>query len=417
MKGMINNKCNNKVKKQISIFLAVLILSFPIALAAEISKPLTYDPNGNIVQDTDKYYEYDSLNQLTKVRENNQDGRILEEYVYGSDGDRIKKVTHKNDNSQTTTYYVDGNFIRVVNSSGTYDTKYYYNDGQLIAEEKPDGSKNYYHPDHLGSTNLITDQIAQVVEETSYLPFGEAFEGGESRFTFTGKERDSTDLMYYGARYYSPLLKSFTQPDTIIQDIYDPQTLNRYAYVRNNPIKYTDPTGNVAWLAPMAVGATIGALVGGGISLGYQLWQNGGNFGQVDWGAVGKSTLIGAVGGATFGLVSSAGAAAIGAAKLSGISALLAEGGTIAVGGMTSGQAYRATENVLEGRDVTEGLGRPEDMMLDAGSALLGWGAGRGISIASGKSGKSLTSNPSQITLLLMEKAGYSTLWPCDRNR
>jgi RHS repeat-associated protein len=64
--------------------------------------------------------------------------------------------------------------------------------------------------------------------------------------TFTGqKSDDSTGLMFYGARYYDTTLGRFTQPDTIVPNPLNPQSLNRFAYVLNNPLKYTDPTGHV----------------------------------------------------------------------------------------------------------------------------------------------------------------------------
>jgi hypothetical protein len=51
--------------------------------------------------------------------------------------------------------------------------------------------------------------------------------------------------MYYGARYYSPEVRVFTQPDTLLPDPYDPQALNRYSYALNNPLRYTDPSGHI----------------------------------------------------------------------------------------------------------------------------------------------------------------------------
>src|SRR5574338_1319626 len=48
-------------------------------------------------------------------------------------------------------------------------------------------------------------------------------------------------LMYYGARWYDPYLNHFTQPDSIVPDPYNPQGWDRYAYVLNNPLRYTDP--------------------------------------------------------------------------------------------------------------------------------------------------------------------------------
>ena len=51
-------------------------------------------------------------------------------------------------------------------------------------------------------------------------------------------------MRVHGARYYAAEIGRFVQPDSMLPDIYDPQQLNRYAYVRNNPLKYVDPSGN-----------------------------------------------------------------------------------------------------------------------------------------------------------------------------
>lgn len=56
--------------------------------------------------------------------------------------------------------------------------------------------------------------------------------------------------MDYNARMYSPTLGRFIQPDTIVPDMFNPQSLNRYSYVLNNPIRYTDPTGHCPGLKP-----------------------------------------------------------------------------------------------------------------------------------------------------------------------
>ena len=61
---------------------------------------------------------------------------------------------------------------------------------------------------------------------------------------FTGQRLDSSGLYYYGARYYDPAIGRFISADTIVQDYNNPQSLNRYTYVLNNPLKYTDPTGH-----------------------------------------------------------------------------------------------------------------------------------------------------------------------------
>ena len=72
-------------------------------------------------------------------------------------------------------------------------------------------------------------------------------EGLPTDYTFTGqKDVPGTGLMYYGARYYEPALGRFVSADTVVPEPGNPQDLNRYAYVRNNPLGYVDPSGH--WL-------------------------------------------------------------------------------------------------------------------------------------------------------------------------
>ena len=67
-------------------------------------------------------------------------------------------------------------------------------------------------------------------------------------YRFTGqREEEALGLYYYGARWYDPDLKRFIQPDTIVPQPGNPQSLNRYSYCLNNPVKYTDPTGHTVF--------------------------------------------------------------------------------------------------------------------------------------------------------------------------
>jgi RHS repeat-associated protein len=79
------------------------------------------------------------------------------------------------------------------------------------------------------------------------------FAFGECRFStgtiptdklFTGQRLDSTGLYYYGARYYDPEIGRFISADIIVSNPANPQSLNRYSYCLNNPLKYVDPTGH-----------------------------------------------------------------------------------------------------------------------------------------------------------------------------
>ena len=115
----------------------------------------------------------------------------------------------------------------------------------------------YYHQDHLGGSSVITDEDGEIVAEYEYYPYGEGFsETGELEnfYKFTDQEEDSeTGLYYYGARYYDPEVASFYSQDPAVYDerlfemLSDPQMLNSYAYVRNNPVKYVDPSGEDAY--------------------------------------------------------------------------------------------------------------------------------------------------------------------------
>ena len=140
---------------------------------------LQYDANGNLQYDGEFYYEYNNFNQLSKIRLSNSSGIIIEEYLYDHEGQRILKKT-----SNESTFYINKNFIRVQNASGNFDTIYYYDKDTLVARKDPDNKTYFYHPDHLGSTTLVTNSTGQVVEETNYYPYGLPLYDAQSRFLY-----------------------------------------------------------------------------------------------------------------------------------------------------------------------------------------------------------------------------------------
>jgi len=101
--------------------------------------------------------------------------------------------------------------------------------------------------DNLGSTIATWNTATGVVDRQHYYPYGEIrqSDGLDTEVGFTGQRHDPSGLMYYQARYYDPHIGRFTQPDTIIPGGgANPAGLNRYSYVNNNPINFTDPTGH-----------------------------------------------------------------------------------------------------------------------------------------------------------------------------
>ncbi|MDP3703655.1 MAG: RHS repeat-associated core domain-containing protein, partial [Candidatus Omnitrophota bacterium] len=125
-------------------------------------------------------------------------------------------------------------------------TKQLFAGGLRIGSKGPAGLE-FVHGDHLGSTNVLTDATGTQQARLTYSPFGElasatGADGVVHRFT--GQRFDqSTGLYFYQARYYDPSIGRFLSADPIVQDPADPQFLNRFAYVRNNPLRFVDPSG------------------------------------------------------------------------------------------------------------------------------------------------------------------------------
>ena len=117
----------------------------------------------------------------------------------------------------------------------------------------------YYHKDHLGSTRVTTteedgDGEIEVVNESEYLPYGYKTSSSSSPdYLFTDQEFDNEVGLYnFKARMYDPMIGRFTTADSIVPDLYSSQSLNRYSYCVNNPIKYIDPSGH-SWKIPAAI--------------------------------------------------------------------------------------------------------------------------------------------------------------------
>ncbi|MBI2045786.1 RHS repeat-associated core domain-containing protein [Candidatus Pacearchaeota archaeon] len=136
-----------------------------------------------------------------------------------------------------------GQVIQETATSGvTKATSYIYANG-LVSSYDSDGKEKFYINDHLGSGSVVLDENGNKIGEESYFAFGEEKSSSGERFTYTGKELDDSGLYYYGARYYEPASGRFISPDPISGSIENPQSLNKYSYVLNNPNKFVDPSG------------------------------------------------------------------------------------------------------------------------------------------------------------------------------
>ena len=167
-------------------------------------------------------------------------------YTYDGDGRRVKKGT-----SKLYWYGVSGEVLVETDTAGNNPAEYVFFNGQRIARRDPSGTVYYYFEDHLGTSRVIV-QAGQntACYDADFYPFG-----GErvitntcaQNYKFTGKERDSeTGNDYFGARFYASNLGRFLSADPLFvtkERLRDPQQLNLFTYVRNNPLRYVDPDG------------------------------------------------------------------------------------------------------------------------------------------------------------------------------
>jgi RHS repeat-associated protein len=211
----------------------------------------TYDQLGNTLTKSDEdswAYTYDVRNQLTQVEKNQQSIAL---YDYDGNGRRVKKSEWSEDleDYKTTICMYSGlDIIYEKDPDSGEEAIYIYSPRGRIAKSVG-GLQDYYHIDFLGSTRLVTDENGSITSETQYKAFGEN-ESDEKSHLYTGKEKDSSDLYYFGSRYYDPDIGRFITRDSQFGRKSNPQSFNRYIYCLNNPLKYVDPDGreNASWL-------------------------------------------------------------------------------------------------------------------------------------------------------------------------
>jgi RHS repeat-associated protein len=253
-----------------------------------------YDSNGNMISGSGRSIEYTSENLPLQV---SLAGTAVR-FAYDANG---KRISRKEDG--VTTYYINPawhtgiSFERQTKGTDVVEKLYVAAGGLPIAmsERLNKGAVRHYffQKDHLGSVVAIFNQSNRVEESTNYKAFGHKrlinqIKQDDSpliskRTTrgFTGHEHlDRVGLIHMNARLYDKDLGRFISPDTVIPSIANPQSINRYAYVYNNPLSLTDPSGNVPFGAGMfglvdrmlahMISQSANAVVGAGTKAGYE---------------------------------------------------------------------------------------------------------------------------------------------------
>ncbi len=185
-------------------------------------------------------------------------GSAVITYIYGADGKRVEKETpsgniyydYDYDGSLDATYTLSGTTLTVT-------TQDLFLNGEHLGFFF--GNSNIYRSalDWVGSVRTRVDPSANIISADRNFPFGEmqteylpslpTWGDADDTIHFTGKERDTeSGLDYFGARYYSSNMGRFLSPDEPFYsgNLDNPQDLNLYSYVHNNPLTNVDPDGH-----------------------------------------------------------------------------------------------------------------------------------------------------------------------------
>jgi RHS repeat-associated protein len=202
--------------------------------------PYAYDANGNMTNDGNNTLVYDAENRLLSATNGGASGT----YTYDGRNLRVKKVS----GSTTTVYIFTGSKViaEYVNGAAPASPtkEYFYAGGRLLATIAGT-TTTYHHPDHL-SARVTTDSSGSKIGEQGHYPYGESWYAANTttKWQFTSYERDPESGNDYAMmRYGVNRLARLSSADLLDGSIGNPQSLNRFSYVLNDPSNLTDPWG------------------------------------------------------------------------------------------------------------------------------------------------------------------------------
>jgi RHS repeat-associated protein len=221
-----------------------------------------YDAAGNIINDQVNQYLYDGEGRICAVEMQVSGINVMTGYTYDASGRRVGKGSISSMSCDPTVngFIATANYVVGLsgeqlteldldgNGAMTWQHTNVYASGSLTATYDNNGL-HFHLNDGLGTRRAQTNYAGVLEQTCSGLPFGDQLSCSDSvQFPteqhFTGKERDTeSGLDYFGARYYGSSMGRFMSPDPagmMAADIEFPQSLNRYAYVWNNPLSFTD---------------------------------------------------------------------------------------------------------------------------------------------------------------------------------
>jgi RHS repeat-associated protein len=211
-----------------------------------------YDTAGNMINNGVATYVYDDENRLIAT--------AAYSYIYDGDGRRVEKCTQGTSPGLCATTGAAGTMywrgtlsepLTETNLSGNLQNVYIFFNGKRVARSDSTGAIHYYFSSYLGSHAVVENATGSACEQDiDYYPYGGVEEDYcpvvSQNYRFTGKEHDAeSGLENFEARYDASSIGRFMTPDDgSDQTVDDPQSWNLYAYVRNQPLRYVDPTGH-----------------------------------------------------------------------------------------------------------------------------------------------------------------------------
>jgi RHS repeat-associated protein len=218
---------------------------------------MCFDASGNILAQTNATcpptaptHSYDAGNNMTAFQGSSGAGG----YVYDANGRRVKKCLPNCTSPTSSTVYVfsGGKDIAEYDNGAApaSPSREYIYSGSGLLTTLTSASTTYHHSDHL-SVRLNTDANGTKIGEQGHFPYGESWYNSNTttKFVFTSYERDSESGNDYAmAREYLVALGRYSSADPVTGSSGDPQSWNRYVYVRDNPVNMADPSG-LSWLS------------------------------------------------------------------------------------------------------------------------------------------------------------------------
>ena len=212
-----------------------------VALNGGPAVAVAYDGNGNLTSDGTWTYAYDPENRLMSAT----GPGVAAAYAY----DPLGRRSRKSGGGVAATYFLDDGDSEIAEydgTSGALQRRFVPGAGidDDIAMVTASGTKTFFHQDKLGSVVAMSDTSGNLAEGPyTYDAFGNGAPTTGVPFKYTGRRLDpETGLYFYRARYYSPGIGRFLQPDSIGYG----DDLNNLMYVHDDPSDLTDPSGNEA---------------------------------------------------------------------------------------------------------------------------------------------------------------------------